>query len=226
MSRNDKPKIAIVDYRMSNLFSVKHVCDYFSLNSIITSDKKEILAADAVILPGVGAFGVAMENLAALDLIAPIKDFTASGKPLMGICLGQQLLFTESEEFGRHKGLDLIRGNVVRFSNQKSNGRKIKVPHVGWSQMFKSENINLWDNSPLRDISEGRYVYYIHSYYVVPENSATTLAVSHYEGTEFCSSVMNDNIFAMQFHPEKSAHEGIQIFRNWIQHYNLGDDNE
>ena len=223
MLGQNKARIVIVDYGMNNLFSVKHACDYFALNSVITSDRTKILNADAVILPGVGAFGDAMANLATLDLISPLKDFVDSGRPLMGICLGLQLLFSESEEFGKFKGLDIIHGSVMRFRNEGSESEIIKVPHIGWNQMLKSVNVALWDNSPLCGISDGEYVYYAHSYYVVPENSAMTLAVSNYGGTEFCSGIINENIFALQFHPEKSAHEGIKIFRNWIRHYKLGE---
>jgi len=222
MARHDKAKIAIVDYRMSNLYSVKHACDCFSLHSVITSDKNDILSADAVILPGVGAFGDAMENLAALGLISPLREFVGSGRPLMGICLGLQLLFSESEEFGRHAGLGILRGSVVRFRNERPEGGKVKVPHIGWSELRRSGNAAAWSNSPLREISDGEYMYYIHSYYVVPENNEITLAVSRYGGVRFCSAVMSRNIFGLQFHPEKSAHEGIKIFKGWVDCYKLG----
>ncbi len=219
MLKQNKFNIAIIDYKMSNLFSVKHACDYVGLNSIITHDKDDIMSAEAVILPGVGAFGDAMENLTKLDLISPIRDFAESGKPLMGICLGLQLLFTESEEFGNFKGLNIINGRVVRFSNNSAEGAKIKIPHVGWSQIFRSDNTSLWGNSPLRLIPEGEYMYFIHSYYIVPENSAIKLTLTSYGGIEFCSSIISKNIFALQFHPEKSAMEGVRIFKDWINYY-------
>jgi glutamine amidotransferase len=160
-------KVAIIDYHMSNLYSVKNACDYIGVNAVITSDKEELLKADAVMLPGVGAFRDAITNLEELDLISPIKDFVSSGKPFMGICLGLQLLFSESEEFGQAKGLGFIPGEVKKFDY--TNG--VKVPHVGWNSIYCPEgNKEAWERSPLKVVKENEYMYFVHSYYVEPQD--------------------------------------------------------
>lgn len=206
-------KVVIIDYHMSNLYSVKNACERAGVDAVITSDKKKIIDADAVILPGVGAFSDAMNNLKELDLISPIKDFVNSGRPFMGICLGMQLLFSESEEFGQTEGLALIPGRVVRFDADKN----IKVPHVGWFPINKSRSgRNGWGMSPLRGVRENEYMYFVHSFYAVPENDEDILSVTSYGGDEFCSSVLKDNIFATQFHPEKSAEEGMKIYSELV----------
>lgn len=210
-------KIVIVDYQLSNLFSVMHACNYLGLNAKVSSDGNELLDADAVILPGVGAFGDAMKNLKRLDLEKPIKDFIFSGKPFMGICLGLQLLFEESEEFGKYRGLSVIKGSVKKFP-ENIGKNKIKIPHIGWAPI-QTENGSgeLWSNSPLKSIKKGEYMYFVHSYYVVPSNNEVVLSSTHYEGINFCSSIIKDNIFAAQFHPEKSAKKGLDIYSEWAK---------
>jgi len=206
-------KVAIIDYHMSNLYSVKNACERAGVATVITSDKKKIMNADAVILPGVGAFSSAINNLKRLDLISPIKDFVNSGKPFIGICLGMQLLFSESEEFGQAKGLALIPGKILRFSTDKD----IKVPHVGWSPINKPKSgLDRWGGSPLRDVQENEYMYFVHSFYAVPENDKDVLSFTPYGESEFCSSILSGNIFATQFHPEKSAEEGVKIYSEWL----------
>ncbi len=209
-------KVAIIDYQLSNLFSVKHAFDYLKVDSQITSDKLSILQADAAIIPGVGAFGDAMKNLKKFDLIDVIKKHIKEGKLFMGVCLGMQLLFSESEEFGNHVGLDLIKGKVKKFSfkEQSTSGRK--VPQIGWNQIF-SANDKLWKHSPLKDVKSGEYMYFVHSYYVVPEDESVILAETDYEGIKYSSSIIYKNIFATQFHPEKSGKEGIKIYRDWLK---------
>ncbi len=213
MNRNETmKKVAIVDYGMCNLFSVNHACLSVGLDPVITSDRELLLGADAMIVPGVGAFGEAMENMRRLDLIGPIRDFIAAGKPFMGICLGMQLLFTESEEFGRHAGLDIIAGNVRRFKESRVD--HIKVPQIGWNQIFPREN-GLWDLSPLKDLTSGSYMYFVHSYYVAPSQEDEILSYTCYHETEYASSIIRDNVLAVQFHPEKSGRKGMSIYRNW-----------
>jgi glutamine amidotransferase len=207
-------KIVVIDYQMSNLYSVKNACRYNGIDVMITSDKNEVISADAVILPGVGAFSDAVSNLKKLDLICPIKDFVDSGKPFMGICLGMQLLFSESEEFGRSEGLALIPGKVVRFDVSGN----IKVPHVGWSPINSPKSsARKWEDSPLKDVQENEYMYFVHSFYAVPENNKDILSVTSYGNNEFCSSVLRGNVFATQFHPEKSANEGLKIYSKWLR---------
>jgi glutamine amidotransferase len=209
-------EVAIIDYQMSNLFSVKHACEHAGLKPVITCDRKVIMNSDAAILPGVGAFGEAMDNLRRLDLIGSIKDFIDMGKPFLGICLGIQLLLSESEEFGNHKGLNVIEGVVVRFPNKNREGRRVKVPQVGWNKIFRPKfaSEEYWENSPLRGIRDGELMYFVHSYYVIPANQSYVLTRTNYDGIDFCSSVMRDNVFAFQFHPEKSGVMGLKIYRN------------
>ncbi len=211
------PKVVIIDYGMGNLFSVRHACEQAGLRAIITGQKSELLNADAAILPGVGAFGDAMGNLQGMDLVSPIKDFTASGKPFLGICLGMQLLMTESEEFGCHKGLGVIGGSVVRFSILNKKNSRTKIPQVGWNQIYMPSNLDetSWDISPLKGLRNKEFMYFVHSYYVKPDLSETILSLTCYGDIEYCSSIKCKNIFASQFHPEKSAEKGIQIYKNW-----------
>jgi glutamine amidotransferase len=198
------------------MFSVKNACDHVGFDSELTMDKKKILQADGAILPGVGAFNEAMYNLRILDLISPIKDFIASGKPFFGICLGMQLLFSESEEFENTEGLNIIKGRVVKFPKKDNQNKRIKVPHIGWSQINRSSNCaELWKNSPLYQIYPGEYMYFVHSLYAVPSNEKTILSTTNYRGMVFCSSIIKNNVFATQFHPEKSAKKGLTIYDYW-----------
>ena len=205
-------KIAIIDYQLSNLFSIKHALDYLQVDSQITSDKSDIADSDAAILPGVGAFGDAMKNLKNLELISVIKEFTSSGRPFMGVCLGMQLLFSQSEEFGNHKGLDLIKGQVRKFS---SKGKRIKVPQIGWNQILQKDK-QLWDNSPFKNTLPGEFMYFVHSFYVTAGETNAILSETIYEDIRYCSAILSNNIFATQFHPEKSGAEGIKIYKNWL----------
>ncbi|TKC05263.1 imidazole glycerol phosphate synthase subunit HisH [Pedobacter frigoris] len=213
-----KKKVVIIDYNLGNLFSVKQACDTVGMNAIISSDKKEIEEADALILPGVGAFIEAMTNLENLKLVEPIKNAVGNGKPLFGICLGLQLLFTKSEEFGSGEGLNLIDG-VIRKFPAIYNERKIKVPQIAWNKIYSSKQH--WGNSPLSEIEENEFMYFVHSYYVDPTEESCVMTLSNYEGLEYCSGISKNNIFATQFHPEKSAEKGISIYRNWAIINNL-----
>lgn len=210
MKRNND--IVIIDYKLGNLFSVKHACVKVGLNPIVTSEKKDIVNAQAIILPGVGSFGDAMKNLEKLDLIYPLKDIVEKGIPLFGICLGLQLLFEESEEHGINKGLGFVKGTVNKFDNTINN-KKIKVPNTGWNTIY-SNNIEKWNDSPLKSLNQNSFMYFVHSYYVRPENVNDILTLTNYEGLEYCSSVRKDNICAFQFHPEKSGKNGLKIYNN------------
>ena len=212
-------EVVIIDYNAGNLFSVEHACLQVGLNTVVSSDKKVIEAAKAIILPGVGAFSDAMNNLKKLDLISPLKDKVNSGTPLLGVCLGLQLLFTESEEFGNHKGLDLVEGSILKFPNE-INGNSIKVPQIGWNKIYFKDRSN-WDKSLLQEIPEGEFMYFVHSYYANPSNKDEIATLTEYEGIEYCSSILKNNIFATQFHPEKSAKWGIEMYKNWANSINL-----
>ena len=207
-------KIVIIDYQLGNLFSVHQACLNFGLDAVLSSEKSVISQADALILPGVGAFGDAMNSLLRLDLVKPLQDSIASGKPFLGVCLGMQLLFSESEEFGSHKGLNIIRGTVKKFPVMDLDGVKLRVPQISWNRIREKRS---WSRTPLKGISDGEYMYFVHSYYVCPEDSAEILAETTYGGLSYCSSLYKNNIFATQFHPEKSAREGLKIYKNWIE---------
>ncbi len=209
--------MAIIDFRLGNIFSVKNACDKVGLNTVITSNPDEILGADALILPGVGAFGEAMENVENLGLRDPIIKKVVSGIPLFGICLGLQMLLDKSVEFGKYEGLGLIQGTVKKFPSAIDK-RNIKVPHIGWNRIIRSNN---WDSSPLEGVKEGEFMYFVHSFYCEVSNIADVICSTNYEGINYCSGVFKDNIFATQFHPEKSGTEGLKIYASWSKQYDL-----
>ncbi|QJB56578.1 imidazole glycerol phosphate synthase subunit HisH [Pseudodesulfovibrio sp. zrk46] len=208
--------VAIIDYGVGNLFSIKHACTYVGLNAGVTNDKQELLNAKVVILPGVGAFGDAMQALKKLDLVEPIHDIVAKGTRLLGICLGQQLLFDESEEFGSHPGLGLIPGVVKYFPVQEIDGRTYKVPQVGWNTIEPPSggSVESWNSTLLEGVKPGVEMYFVHSCYVAPENPETVLTESQYGDVRFCSACSSGNVTAFQFHPERSGEVGISIYKN------------
>lgn len=197
--------IAIVDYGMGNLRNVEKALQKVGEEALITSNPQKILDASGVVLPGVGAFKDCMRNLKKHRLIDPLYKFIESGRPFLGICLGLQLLFTESEEFGACKGLDIIKGKVVPFPQNSG----LKVPHMGWNTIKIKRKIPL-----LREVEDKSYFYFVHSYYVVPEEESTIATTTDY-GIEFASTIYKDNIFACQFHPEKSQQPGLKILRSF-----------
>lgn len=213
-----KKRIVVIDYKLGNLFSVKHALLNIGLDAEISSDQNEINCADALLLPGVGAFPDAMNNLLSLNLIDTIKRSVQSGKPIFGICLGLQLMFSESEEFGFTKGLDLVKGKVKRFNNINFDGSTRKVPQIGWNCINEADIS--WVDTPLKDVRNGEFMYFVHSYYVEPTENVT-LSTTNYEGIEYVSGIVKDNLFACQFHPEKSAFEGLKIYNSWAEINNL-----
>jgi len=217
MHNNDSFEVAIIDYGLGNLFSVKQACDHVGLRTRVTSQEKEITKADAMILPGVGAFGDAMGILNKMDLVRPILDFINSKRPFLGICLGMQLLFSESEEFGQHKGLDVIKGKVVKFPKKNNQGQINKIPQVGWNRIKRPLLAEgpCWSDTVLNHVNDGEFMYFVHSFYAVPEDKKTALSLTEYEEITYCSSIQKGNIFAFQFHPEKSAYQGLKIYRNF-----------
>ena len=213
----DAPVVAIVDCGLGNLHSVKQACRFVHLNGIITSDKKTVLDADAVILPGVGAFGHAMDKLNTLDLVGVLRDVAVSKKPLIGICLGLQLFMSKSYEFGSHQGLNIFEGSVVPFDDPEENGRKLKIPHVGWNRIYPYGD-DLSSAHMFKGISDGEYMYFVHSYVVRPENSEVKATRTKYGNIEFCSSIHKENIWGFQFFPERSGAEGLKIYQNFADH--------
>ena len=218
MSENKNTKVVIIDYELGNLFSVNQALEKIGLKTIISKDPNDIENADAIILPGVGAFGDAMNNLTKLGLTQPIKNFINSGKPFLGICLGLQLLFTQSEEFGTQNGLNIIKGMVKKFP-ATNNDYKLKVPQISWNKvLFPYQDLKAI--SPMNNINNEEYFYFVHSFYIVPEENVT-LTNTEYGGIIYSSSIVRNNIFACQFHPEKSGHEGLKIYKNWALQNNL-----
>ncbi len=201
--------IVVIDYGLGNLRSVTKALEAVGAGAELSREPEKVLSAKGVILPGVGAFSAGMQNLESLDLVPAILQRMSEGKPLLGICLGLQLLFTMSEEHGLHKGLDVLAGRVTRF------GGELKIPHMGWNTV-----------KPVRDSSGGRlfegipddsFFYFVHSYYVLPEDKSVVAATTEY-GVEFTSAIARENLFAVQFHPEKSGDLGLRILENFV-HY-------
>lgn len=210
-----EPQVALIDYGMGNLFSVQRACERVGLRAIITASVPEVLAADAVILPGVGAFGDAMQTLTRLGLVSALHEVARCGKPLMGICLGMQLLMTESFEFGCHKGLGLIEGDVVRLAVSVEHGRRLKVPQVGWNRIRRANDVR-WHESLLQGVPDGTFMYFVHSFYPRPADPRVILSMTRYGSTEFCSSVRSGNLFGCQYHPERSGPEGLRLYQGLV----------
>lgn len=201
--------IGIVDYGMGNLFSVSKALERLDAPYFISQHKGNLMEADALLVPGVGSFRDAMDELNRTGLTEMIQAFAATGKPLLGICLGMQLLFEESTENGLTKGLNLLPGKVVRFTGESADGKKYKVPHMGWNKLrFTGE-------SPLLASLEEDYVYFVHSYYVKTNEPDVLVSVGDYDDVEVPAIVGRDNIFGMQFHPEKSSDMGMALLRNF-----------
>jgi imidazole glycerol-phosphate synthase subunit HisH len=198
--------IAIVDYGMGNLRSVAKAFERIGHAAEVTRDPDRILAAPGVVLPGVGAFGACMTNLTTLGLVEPVKQAIARGRPFLGICLGMQLLFDASDEFGPVAGLGVLPGRVVRFPAS----HELKVPHMGWNSLRIARRVQA-----LTGIDEGDYVYFVHSYYPVPADPGVVATTTGY-GLDFASSVARDNVFACQFHPEKSQRVGLRMLENFV----------
>ncbi len=208
--------IAVIDYGMGNLRSVQKGLERVGLDARVTSSARQINDARAVVLPGVGAFRDCVTTLDELGLVDPVKKAVASGKPFLGICLGLQVLFTAGEEFGIHPGLDIFAGKVVRFGETMADpdakeGRAphLKVPHMGWNQLKRKQ-----DHRILEGVDDGSYFYFVHSYRVVPEDASIVATTTDY-GVEFVSSIARDNVFASQFHPEKSQRLGLTLLENF-----------
>lgn len=205
--------IVVIDYGVGNIRSICSAIEKVGGKTCLSKDKNEILAADGVILPGVGAFEHGMNKLKEYNLDRVIREFTETGKPLLGICLGMQLLFEHSSEFGQTKGLGLIPGEVLRLTGQDDNCTKL--PHIGWSEIKKVAD-NGWDETILDGIDDTENVYFVHSYYVKPKRQENILSLTNYSKVDYCSTVRHSNIYGCQYHPEKSALTGLKIINNFV----------
>ncbi|MBF0328134.1 MAG: imidazole glycerol phosphate synthase subunit HisH [Nitrospirae bacterium] len=199
--------IAIVDYGMGNIRSVEKGFLKIGADAQITSDPKTIEGSAGIVLPGVGAFRDCMANLGKLELIDTLIKEIQKGKPFFGICLGLQLLFSESEEFGKCMGMDIFKGKVIRFDFKDS--QKLKIPHMGWNTVRFVNRPPIFEGIP-----DNSYFYFVHSYHVVPEDKSIIAGVTNY-GMDFVPMVWKDNVFATQFHPEKSQELGLKILKNF-----------
>ncbi len=227
MAESQRITVAIVDYGMGNLFSVRHALESVGVPAKVTVSKTDIMGADVVVLPGVGAFGDAMAALRKLDLVGPLGEVAASDKLLLGICLGMQLFMTESCEFGVHRGLDIIPGTVVPFVTDSEYPRRLKVPHVGWSRIYSQredrngrdgyrEEAHVWRDTPLKGLDEGEFMYFVHSFYCEPDERGIVNSFSRYGDVEFCSSFRQRNVFGFQFHPERSGPSGLRVYERVV----------
>lgn len=198
--------IAIIDYGAGNILSVQKALDYIGCENKVTGDPAEILSADGAILPGVGSFGDAMDNMKERGLVEAVKQFAASGRPFLGICLGLQVLFDHSEESKGVQGLSLLSGEVIRFPSDMG----LKIPHIGWNSIAYNRECPIFKGLP-----ENPYVYFVHSYYLNADSADVVAATAAY-GITFHAAAWRGNIFATQFHPEKSGSVGLQILRNFV----------
>lgn len=202
--------IAIIDYGMGNLRSVQKGFEKVGFEAVVTADPQVVLEAEKVVLPGVGAFRDCMRNLEQGGFVEPILKVIRDGRPFLGICVGMQLLFTDSVEFGLYQGLNVIPGHVLRFpEGMREGGEELKVPHMGWNQLSIKRR-----PSAFADVEDGANVYFVHSFYAKPDDEGVVAATSSY-GIDFCAAVWKDNIVATQFHPEKSQAVGLSILKNF-----------
>ena len=206
-------KIAVIDYEIGNVRSILEAFNNQGAKVILTNNREEILESDGLVLPGVGAFSQGMKNLRSYDLVSVIKEYVGLDKPMIGICLGMQILFEESEEFGETQGLGLIPGRVVQLPTKDSqNG---KLPHISWNEI--NTNITPWKNTILEDIHDGSDMYFVHSFVAQPSDPCDVLSLTEYSNHNFCSSVKRGSIYGCQFHPEKSGSLGLKIIKNFTR---------
>lgn len=210
--------ITIIDSDICNLFNVTAAFTSLGCKVLVTRSPREISKADKLVLPGVGAFGPGMRSLSRYDLIEPICTFAKSGKPLLGICLGMQMLASVSEELGQWEGLDLIRGRIRMFQKPDEGGPLFKIPQIGWNLVHRPPaEKNSWHGTVLQDIGDRPYVYFVHSFVMEPEEKHHILGITTYGKDTFCSVVKKDNISGCQFHPERSGPVGMRILQNFLK---------
>ena len=208
-------KITIIDYGCGNILNLIRAIEFLGYEADTTRDKEKIIDSSYVILPGVGAFGTAAKQLEKYNLYNPILEYAKLNKPLLGVCLGMQLLFTASYEFGIHNGLGLIEGEVTKISNKKN--KEIKIPHIGWNELYPNNDKKEWKNKILNNSLIGKSFYFIHSFVCLTKNPNSTIAICNYSGISIPAIVSVGNIFGCQFHPEKSADNGLAILKNFCE---------
>jgi glutamine amidotransferase len=213
------PRVVIVDYGIGNLLSARRAFEHCGAEVMLTSDGAAVKAADRLVLPGVGAFASCIRTLSAHGLVEPVLQFAASGRPMIGICVGMQMLFDASDEFGENPGLCLLPGRIKRIPDSDRNGERQKIPHIGWNALTLPGEApsNSWADTILDGLSPGAEVYFVHSYTAWPENPSHRLADADYGGQRISAVVRKDNIFGTQFHPEKSGPRGLAIIQAFLR---------
>ncbi len=209
-------QVTIVDYGIGNISSVSRAIQHFGAEARLTDNAEEIMNATRLVLPGVGAFSNGMQGLRERGLVEPLRAFAASGRPLLGICLGMQMLLTISEEFGEHEGLGLIPGRVRPVAANNGGGMPLKVPHIGWSALCMPPLRQTWDGSILEGMSVRSSVYFVHSFTAVPLHEEHRLADTMYGDCRISAAIQMGNVTGCQFHPEKSADVGLHIIKNFL----------
>lgn len=209
--------VSILDYGVGNLLSVARAFDHFNIQVQFAQTPEDILAAERLILPGVGAFADGMQGLRDGGFIEAIESFARQGKPFLGICLGMQMLMTTSNEFGQHKGLNLIKGEVISIPPHGVDGAPHKIPHIGWNELYSTEHGPNWADTILCDLPNAPSVYFVHSYMVVPEAPSVRVADTLYNGQAISAVIQHENIYGCQFHPEKSGEIGLKIIQQFMK---------
>jgi len=207
-------RVSIIDYGMGNLLSMQRALEKKGARVLIASNPEQILQAEKLVLPGVGAFPDGMGELEKRNMVGAIHEYVKSGKILLGVCLGMQMLFEESEEIQPTSGLGLIQGKVVKFPEKQQNGSNNKIPHVAWTQIEPTEIP--WEQTFLRSVTPGTFLYFVHSYYALPVSKLNLLAQSPFGDLHFCSAVIHENVWGTQFHPEKSGEEGLNLIKQFL----------
>lgn len=208
--------VTIIDYGIGNLLSVCRAFEKCHANVVFADNPDKIISADKLVLPGVGAFSNGMNGLRKHELIEPLKAYAKTGKPLLGICLGMQMLFTSSDEFGYTPGLGLIKGKVSIITPLGKDGLPLKVPHIGWSQLNRVHGGAPWENSIFKDLKTDSHAYFVHSYTAVPLHENERLADAQYGSARISAAVKRDNLYGCQFHPEKSGPIGLAMIQNFV----------
>ncbi len=213
---NTLARVAVVDYGMGNLFSVARACETVGLAPLVTDDPAAVEAADGIVLPGVGAFGEAMTSLIRLGLASVLQRAVRAGRPLLGICLGMQLLAREGEEFGRYAGLGLVPGHVRKLAPRE----RVKLPHIGWTAIepvLEGPGGTAWRGTLLEDVAPGAPMYFVHSFVFEPDSASVVRAVARYGDTPFCAALESGPVTGCQFHPERSGVTGLSVYRSFAR---------
>lgn len=207
--------VTIVDYGVGNMFSVRGAIEYCGSKPVQTADRNDIKNAERLLLPGVGAFADSMEDMHECGLVEPVRKFVEQGGPLLGICLGMQMLFEQSEEFGLHDGLALLPGKVLKIPDSGDDGRPLRLPHVGWSEIRHAPGAD-WDGTIIEGVESESSTYFAHSFRAMPADADHRVADCDYHGRTIAAVVRSKNIHGCQFHPEKSGRVGLRILKNFI----------